>query len=157
MRLLLQITSASGFSSLNGTGTGLLEGLLDVGEFTSHEDDSWITPCPAGSRVDGYQVVKGGLIYQIRPRCSCQNCGASSGGLQLLAAPRLAPAAVTQRRAGAQAQGALSAEDCHSAATTVHPPTSQHACLPWAVRASGMSIADGSCIESAHGVQAASA
>ena len=72
-----------GFSSLNGTGTGLLEGLLDVGESASHEEDSWVTPCPAGSRVDGYQVVKGGLIYQIRPRCSCQNCGASPGALLL--------------------------------------------------------------------------
>jgi hypothetical protein len=71
----LQVVSPDGFSSLNGTGMGFVEGLLDVGEMTMQEGDTWLTPCPAGSRVDGYQVTKGGLIYQIRPRCSCENCG----------------------------------------------------------------------------------
>lgn len=50
---------------------------MDVGETATKEIDIWLTPCPTGSRVDGYQVIKGGLIYQIRPRCSCVNCGAS--------------------------------------------------------------------------------
>lgn len=54
---------------------GFVEGLLDVGEVALQGVDTWLTPCPAGSRVDGYQVTKGGLIYQIRPRCSCENCG----------------------------------------------------------------------------------
>lgn len=73
--LCVQVTQLSGFGSLNGTGTGFLEGLLDVGEIETNVPDGWLTPCPVGSRVDGYQVVKEGLIYQIRPRCSCIDCG----------------------------------------------------------------------------------
>ena len=71
----LQVTQPEGFAALNGTGTGFLEVLVNVGNIGGSITSSWLTPCPAGSRVDGYQIVKGGLIYQIRPRCSCANCG----------------------------------------------------------------------------------
>ena len=69
------MTQLSGFDTLNGTGTGFLEGLLDVGQIERNVPDGWLTPCPVGSRVDGYQVVKEALIFQIRPRCSCVDCG----------------------------------------------------------------------------------
>ena len=69
------MTQPGGFTALNVTGTGFLEALLNVGNVGESLTSSWLTPCPAGSRVDGYQVVKGSLIYQIRPRCSCENCG----------------------------------------------------------------------------------
>lgn len=49
---------------------------MNVGEDTLNAPDGFSTPCPVGTRVDGYQVVVGALIYQIRPRCSCINCGA---------------------------------------------------------------------------------
>ena len=70
-----QVTQPRGFAALSGTGIGFLEGLLDISSVGGNVTDPWLTPCPAGSRVDGYQIVKGGLIYQIRPRCSCENCG----------------------------------------------------------------------------------
>ena len=38
---------------------GFVEGLLDVGEVALQGVDTWLTPCPAGSRVDGYQVNQG--------------------------------------------------------------------------------------------------
>ena len=72
------MTQPEGFNSLNGTGTGFVEVLLNVGNIGGSVTSSWLTPCPDGSRVDGYQIVKGGLIYQIRPRCSCENCGRPS-------------------------------------------------------------------------------
>ena len=49
---------------------------MDVGEITEEMGlEGWVRACPAGSKVDGYQVIMGVLIYQIRPRCSCVNCG----------------------------------------------------------------------------------
>jgi hypothetical protein len=72
-----QVFQPGGFASLNGTGLGVLEGLLGTGEHDSSSlDNAWVTPCPAGARVDGFQVVRGPLLIQIRPRCSCYNCGA---------------------------------------------------------------------------------
>ena len=77
MPSLTQVHQQQGFAQLNGTGLGVLEGFLGYGEHDdSAVDNNWVTPCPAGSRVDGYQVVHGPLLIQIRPRCSCYNCGA---------------------------------------------------------------------------------
>jgi hypothetical protein len=76
MGYCLQVNSPDGFSAFHGTGLGVVEGFLDAGEAMSDAPDSWVTPCPAGFKVDGYQVVTGALVYQIRPRCSCFNCGA---------------------------------------------------------------------------------
>ena len=72
----VQIVQPQGFTNLNGTGLGAVEGFMNVGEDTLDAPDGFSTPCPVGTRVDGYQVVVGALIYQIRPRCSCINCGA---------------------------------------------------------------------------------
>lgn len=71
----MQVAQPQGFTALNGSGLGVVEGLLNLGEGALDNPDGFLTPCPVGSRVDGYQVVTGALIYQIRPRCSCFNCG----------------------------------------------------------------------------------
>ena len=74
----LQVLQQQGFTQLNGSGLGVLEGFLGYGDGSNSAlDNKWVTPCPAGSRVDGYQVVTGPLLMQIRPRCSCYNCGAT--------------------------------------------------------------------------------
>lgn len=73
---IVQVVQPQGFANLNGTGLGVVEGFMNVGEDTLDAADGFSTPCPVGTRVDGYQVVVGALIYQIRPRCSCINCGA---------------------------------------------------------------------------------
>ncbi len=71
-----QLVQPQGFTSLNGSGLGVVEGFMEVGEPALDNIDGFYIPCPVGQRVDGYQVVVGALIYQIRPRCSCFNCGA---------------------------------------------------------------------------------
>ena len=71
-----QVTQKDGFYSMHGTGLGVLEGLMGMGMPEGSDERSWMTFCPAGMRVDGYQVLQGPLLYQIRPRCSCYNCGA---------------------------------------------------------------------------------
>lgn len=73
----MQVFQPQGFAQLNGSGLGVVEGFMGVGEQTLESEDFFITPCPVGSTVDGYQVVIGSLILQIRPRCSCFNCGAN--------------------------------------------------------------------------------
>ena len=71
-----QVTQKDGFSGVHGTGLGVLEGFMGAGVAEGSDEHTWTTLCPAGTRVDGYQVLQGPLLYQIRPRCSCYNCGA---------------------------------------------------------------------------------
>ena len=70
-----QVTQKDGFPSMHGSGLGVLEGFMGAGVPEGSDEHSWTTFCPAGTRVDGYQVLQGPLLYQIRPRCSCYNCG----------------------------------------------------------------------------------